>query len=222
MGKDPTLRGLPTWWVSSSLPPQAGRPPGGLFSACHMATSTLPCNHLPVGGLKWWEWALATSAACRGKGDTEVGPGVTVLGACLVLPTWTCRWAPSGCPTAPFSCSHLGSWTPCPSESTDPGQTARSCLRSSGSEGQRERGGACIEQALVKILENAPLVTGNTDLGMEGSHTPVCVCVCLCACVRTHVSVCVHVCVCGSTCSCTLCSVVHIHVSTCVLALLCI
>lgn len=140
VGKGPTLRGLPTWWVSSSFPPQAGRTPGGLFSACHMATSTLPCNHLPEVGLKWWEWVPATSAACRGKGDTEAGPGITVRGACPVLPTWACRWTPSGCRTAPFPCSHLGSWTPCPSESTDPGQTARSHLRSSGSKGQRKRG----------------------------------------------------------------------------------
>ena len=165
-----------------------------------MATSAHLCNHLPVVGLKWWEWVLVTPAAYGGKGNTEVGPGITVLGSCLVLLTWTCRWTPSGCPMAPFSCSHLGSWTPCPSESTESradSQVLRAPWWEQGA--QKERGRACIEQELVKTLESALSVTASTDLGMEGSQAPVCVCaratrvsLSVCACVL-HVVLCVCV-----------------------------
>lgn len=145
-------------------------------------------------GLKWWEWVPATPAACGGKGDTEVGPGITVLGSCLVLPTWTCQWTPSGCPMAPFSCSHFGSWSLCPSEFTESradNQVLPAQWRERGA--QKERGRACIEQELVKILESALLVIASTDLGMEGSQTPVCACVCVCM-RHTCVSLCVHEC----------------------------
>ena len=165
-----------------------------------MATSAHLCNHLPVVGLKWWDWVLVTPAAYGGIGNTEVGPGITVLGSCLVLLTWTCRWTPSGCPMAPFSCSHLGSWIPCPSESTESradSQVLRAPWWERGA--QKERGRAHIEQELVKILESALSVTASTDLGMEGSQAPVCVCaratrvsLSVCACVL-HVVLCVCV-----------------------------